>query len=306
MAEITSPNLVVILGPTASGKTALGVELARQFNGEIISADSRQVFKGMDLGTGKDLDEYGKVPYHLINIAEAGSEFSLFDFVNAFNQTFDLINTQQHLAFLVGGTGLYLNAILEGYQFTVAPPNPTLREQLETFSDEDLAGKLLSLRPEQHNSTDLLDRHRTLRAIEIALAELKGDAQIITPVQVHPVILGIRWPREILKQRITSRLKNRLASGMIEEVQQLNDSGVEWSRLYNYGLEYRFISEYLQGQLNYNDMYQKLNAAIHYFSKQQEKWFKRMERNGHMIHWIDGNTLSEADDYLASQGLIKL
>jgi tRNA dimethylallyltransferase len=303
MTQNTSPNLVVILGPTASGKTALAVALAKQLKGEIISADSRQVFKGMDLGTGKDLDEYGDVPYHLIDIADAGTEFSLFDFVTAFNQAFDSIKTRQRIPFLVGGTGLYLNAILEGYEFAVAPHNASLRADLARFSDDALVTKLLSLKPDQHNSTDILDRERTIRAIEIAMAEASGQAQRITTPEIRPLIMGMRWPREVLKQRISSRLKVRLDSGMIEEVEQLHQAGVEWSALHNYGLEYRFIGEYLQGKLNYNDMYQKLNAAIHYFSKQQEKWFRRMERNGHMIHWLGENAFNHALSLLADSKL---
>ncbi len=279
--------LVILLGPTASGKTALGAALATRFNGEIISADSRQVFKGMDIGTGKDLAEYGDVPYHLIDVAQAGAEFSVFDFVKHFNGAFSEITQRKRLPFLVGGTGLYLNAVIEGYQFTEAPINKDLRDALQHKSHEALVEQLQQLRPNQHNNTDIADRERTLRAIEIAQAEQAGTANVIQVPNINPLILGIRWPREALKQRITQRLKARLDEGMVEEVEQLHQQGVGWSALHYYGLEYRFIAEYLQGNLNFNDLFQKLNAAIHQFSKQQTKWFRRMERNGVKIHWLD-------------------
>jgi len=279
--------LIILLGATASGKTALGVTLAKQYNGEIISADSRQVFRGMDIGTGKDLNDYDKIPYHLINVADAGTEFSVFDFVKLFNSAVNTITTQGHLPFLVGGTGLYLNAVIEGYRFTEAPINDALRLSLHKLSHNELIARLKQLRPDRHNNTDIIDPERTIRAIEIAIAEQNGTANIIQVEDINPLVLGIRWPRDLLKQRITQRLKARLKEGMIEEVERLHQQGVNWSSLHNYGLEYRFISEYLQGRLNYNDMFQKLNSAIHYFSKQQVKWFRRMERNGLKIHWID-------------------
>ncbi len=284
------PNLIVLLGATASGKTALGVQMAMALNGEIISADSRQVYRGMNIGSGKDLEEYGQVPYHLIDIVDPGYEYNVFEFQRDFCTAFAEINRNGHLPMLVGGTGLYLESILRDYQFTAVPENPELRERLAPAGHEELIQQLLSLNPNLHNTTDTLDRNRLLRAIEIAQAEKDGLAPAITLPAINPVIFGIRWPRPELKERITARLKQRLEQGLIEEVERLHQEGVSWASLHFYGLEYRFVAAYLQGELNRNDMYQKLNAAIHTFSKQQEKWFRRMERKGTTIHWLDGGT----------------
>lgn len=283
-------NLIVVLGPTASGKTALGVSLAERLKGEIISADSRQVYRGMDIGSGKDLDEYGEIPYHLIDIVDPGYEFNVFEFQKYFCEAFATIQQSRHLPFLVGGTGLYLESVLNQYQFTEVPVNAELRDQLAPQSHDALINHLKSLNPKLHNTTDLLDRDRLIRAIEIAEAERQSNKPSITLPEINPLIFGIKWERTALKQRITSRLKQRLEQGLIEEVEQLHQQGVSWESLHFYGLEYRFVAAYLQGELNRNDMYQKLNAAIHTFSKQQEKWFRRMERKGTTIHWLEGGT----------------
>ena len=281
-------NLIVVLGPTASGKTGLGVQLARAVDGEIISADSRQVFRGMDLGTGKDLDEYGDLPYHLIDILEPGSEFSVFAFQKLFYQAFNDIRSRGKLPLLVGGTGLYLDAALRGYCMIEVPENPGLRKELAPLSLAALQQRLVKLRPEQHNVTDLEERERLVRAIEIAEGEQRADASLPQPPKLKPVIFGIRWERPVLRKRITARLKQRLDAGMIEEVEKLHAAGVSWKKLDYYGLEYRFIAQHLQGKLNRNDMTQKLNSAIHQFAKRQETWFRRMERQGTRIHWLDG------------------
>ncbi|MEZ4483572.1 MAG: tRNA (adenosine(37)-N6)-dimethylallyltransferase MiaA [Syntrophotaleaceae bacterium] len=279
-------NLLVILGPTASGKTRLGVAAARQFNGEIISADSRQVFRGMDIGTGKDLVEYGEVPYHLIDIVEAGSEFSVFDFQEHFVAAFEDIRGRGRLPVLVGGTGLYLDAALRGYRLIRVEENPALRAELADLNREALQQRLLELRPEQHNTSDLQDRSRLVRAIEIAIGE--RDAEPLPLPSIEPLVFGVRFERSALRRRITERLKQRLGEGLIEEVAALHQSGVSYDALEYYGLEYRLVAQHLQGRLNRNDMFQKLNSAIHQFAKRQETWFRRMEKQGVTIHWLDG------------------
>ncbi|UZE95481.1 tRNA (adenosine(37)-N6)-dimethylallyltransferase MiaA [Alkalimarinus alittae] len=281
-------NLIVVLGPTASGKTSLGVKLAKQFKGEIISADSRQVYRGMDIGSGKDLDEYGATPYHLIDIVDPGYEFNVFEFQKRFCDAFSVIQKKHHLPFLVGGTGLYLESVLCQYQFTEVPINTALRETLASQSDEALINRLKTLNPNLHNTTDILDRERLVRALEIAEAETRSQKPSVDLPTINPLIFGIKWDRAVLKQRITKRLKQRMDNGLIEEVERLHKEGVSWESLHFYGLEYRFVASYLKGELNKNDMFQKLNSAIHTFSKQQEKWFRRMERKGTTIHWLDG------------------
>ena len=294
-------NLIVVLGPTASGKTALGVKLAEQFKGEIISADSRQVYKGMDIGSGKDLDEYGDTPYHLIDIVEPGYEFNVFEFQKRFCEAFSAIEHQQHLPLLVGGTGLYLESVLSQYQFTEVAVNAELRENLATQSHDELSAHLKTLNPNLHNTTDLLDRDRLIRAIEIAEAESQPQKLSVDLPTINPIIFGIKWDRAVLKARITERLKQRMNSGLIEEVERLHQEGVSWESLHFYGLEYRFVASFLKGEVNRNDMYQRLNSAIHTFSKQQEKWFRRMERKGTTIHWLDG----QSDPYLQALEILE-
>ncbi|MBC8018806.1 MAG: tRNA (adenosine(37)-N6)-dimethylallyltransferase MiaA [Verrucomicrobia bacterium] len=287
-------NLLTILGPTASGKTRLAVALARELDGEIISADSRQVFRGMDIGTGKDLHEYGQVPYHLIDILESGAEFSVFAFQRLFREAMENIAGRGRLPVLCGGTGLYLDAVLRGYRMMEVPEDASLRADLENRSADELAAMLRELKPEQHNTSDLLERSRTVRAIEIARFEREHAPRQEALPEVRPLTIGIRWERSELRQRITERLQLRLENGMIEEVQRLHEGGVAWERLDYYGLEYRYIGAFLQGKLNRNDMFQKLNSAIHDFAKRQENWFKKMEKNGVAISWVAG-----ADDPLA-------
>ncbi|MFA5516098.1 MAG: tRNA (adenosine(37)-N6)-dimethylallyltransferase MiaA [Desulfuromonadales bacterium] len=290
------PNLIVVLGPTASGKTRLGVALAERLNGEIVSADSRQVFRGLDIGTGKDLIEYGATPYHLIDILDSGASFSVFDFQHRFFEVFVDIHQRRRLPVLVGGTGLYLDAVLRGYRMVEVPENPELRRELAAASDEQLRARLLALRPQVHNTTDLFERERLLRAIEIAEGERAATGDMPPLPILRPMVFGMRWERGELRRRITERLHERLRQGMIEEVAALHAAGVSWETLEFYGLEYRFLARHLQGQLNRNDMVQKLNSAIHDFAKRQETWFRRMERQGTAIHWLDGSgdPLSEA------------
>ena len=296
-------NLLVVLGPTASGKTHLAVQAARQLNGEIISADSRQVYRGLDIGSGKDLEEYGKTPYHLIDVADPGYEFSLFDFVHAFSQAFKEIRERNRLPILVGGTGLYLDAVLRGYDLVAVAENPALRQELESLTLEALRERLQSLRPEQHNTSDLNDRKRMIRAIEIAVGEGLANARPLSLPQLDSQVFGLTWSRPVLRQRITKRLRQRLDHGLVEEVEQLHSAGVAWETLDYYGLEYRFVAQYLQGQLNRNDLFQKLNSAIHQFAKRQETWFRRMERQGVVIHWLNGEADPVAELVAKCQGL---
>ena len=279
-------DLLVILGPTASGKTRLGVQLARFLSGEIISADSRQVYRGMDIGTGKDLEEYGEVPSHLIDVVEPGSEFNVFEFQRRFLEVFADIGGRGRLPILVGGTGMYLEAVLKGYRLVAVPENPSLRTELASLPLAMLAERLQQATTRLHNTTDLLHRDRLVRAIEIAEYE---ESRAPEPLpEIRSLIFGVRWERETLRRRITARLKERLAGGLIEEVARLHASGISWETLEFYGLEYRFVAQYLKGELNKNDMFQKLNSAIHDFAKRQDTWFRRMERGGTLIHWLDG------------------
>lgn len=288
-------QLIVVLGPTASGKTRLGVELARALDGEIISADSRQVFRGLDIGSGKDLDEYGDVPYHLIDILEPSEEYSAFHFQRDFFRCYAEICARGKQPILVGGTGLYLEAVLRGYQFAEVPQNAALRDTLAEQSVEQLQQQLLALKPDLHNTTDLLVRPRLVRAIEIATAEQNGAVNVPDYPQLDAVLFGIHWPRPVLRKRIATRLEQRLQQGMLDEVKCLLKAGIAHEKLDYFGLEYRYLSQHLKGELNYNDMHQKLRSAICQFAKRQDTWFRRMQRNGDTIHWIEGSS----DNHLA-------
>lgn len=293
MNHLPAHPLITILGPTASGKTKLAVSLAQKFHGEIISADSRQVYKGMDIGTGKDLKEYLDIPHHLIDVIDPSQEYNLFEYATEFKRSFSDISTRNKLSFLVGGTGMYLDAILSRYKLTIAKSDENARRELENKPERELIALLKSFDKSLHNTTDLSDRQRLIRAIEIARATEQGEAQFQWP-NCRPLVIGIRLPREIQKARITARLKARFDEGMIDEVKQLHQSGVSWDKLHFFGLEYRFIAQHLQGELSYNDMFQKLNSAIHAFSKQQNKWFRNIEKKGHSILWLDADESMEA------------
>ena len=296
-------NLLVILGTTASGKTRLAVELAQQLNGEVISADSRQVYRGLDIGSGKDLAEYEDVPYHLIDIVDPGYEYNIFQFQHDFIDAFKQINDAEKLPIMAGGSALYVDSILKGYRLIEVPEDPKLRQELSSYDHQALVDRLLKLKPQQHNTTDLIERERVIRAIEIAEGEIKLPKSANEFPKINPTIFAIEWPREVVKSRITARLKQRLAEGMIEEVKQLHQQGVSWQTLHFYGLEYRFIAEHLQGKLSYNDMFQKLNSAIHQFAKKQLTWLRRLERNGATIRWLKGERplLPQAMQVLLSQ-----
>ena len=299
-----SYNLIVILGPTASGKTRLAARLASQIGAELISADSRQVYRGMDIGTGKDLGEYivdGKpVPYHIIDVAEPGHLFSVFEFQQRFYECFREITARGRIPIVVGGTGLYIESILREYRMMPVPENADLREELGRLGMEELASKLFHLNPALHNTTDLTGRERLMRAIEIAEHTLThGSGDVIERLDIVPLVIGVRWDRAVLRERITRRLKERLGQGMIEEVQRLHDSGIPWERLDEMGLEYRYVSLYLQGKLTYEEMFKTLNIRIHQFAKRQDTWFRGMERRGITIRWIEGA------DEAALQELVK-
>lgn len=283
-------NLLVVLGPTASGKTRLAACLAHALGGEVVSADSRQVYRGLNLGAGKDLDEYvvegDAVPYHLVDVTGLDTEFSVFDYQQRFYEAFAAIEGRGRLPVLAGGTGLYIEAALARYRMIEVPPNPALRAQLETLSLEALVARLQSLKPALHNTTDLMDRGRLVRAIEIAECAKLHEPEAAP--DIRPLILGTRWERGELRQRIATRLQQRLEAGMIDEVQALHDGGVSWERLELLGLEYRFAAALLQGEIeNRRALFDKLFVAICQFAKRQNTWFRRMERNGAVIHWVD-------------------
>ena len=282
-------NLLVILGPTASGKTRIGVQVARSLGGEIISADSRQVFRGMDIGTGKDLTEYGDIDYHLIDIRSPGEEFSVFEFKKAFTNAFRAVRSRGKLPILVGGTGLYLESVLLRYQLPEVPEDAALRSELTPLSMAELRERLERVKPGLHNTTDLTDRPRLVRALEIAEFTLKHAPPQNDLPELKPVVFGINWDRQVLRRRITRRLRERLEGGMIAEVKNLHQAGLSYDQLDFYGLEYRYAALFLKGDLSRNDLFQKLNSAIHQFAKRQETWFRRMERKGVLIRWVEGS-----------------
>jgi len=298
-------NLVVILGPTASGKTAIAARLAGDMQGEIISADSRQVYHGMDIGTGKDLNEYiinkQKIPYHMIDIVEPDYEFNLFEFQKRFYNIFSDIQNKNNLPILAGGTGLYLQAILSGYEMPEALPEPELRKELKKKSLKELKEIFFTFETRLHNKTDLEDKQRLIRAIEIELARNKKNSEQKERPIIDAAVFGISWERSVLRQRITLRLEERLRQGMIEEVESLHDAGLSWRRLDSFGLEYRYISRYLQNMISFDEMRNQLNTAIHQFAKRQETWFRRMERKDIMIKWIKVNEYE-----LLKESVIKL
>lgn len=286
-------DLIVILGATATGKTNLATQLAYELNGEIISADSRQVYKGMDVGTGKDLTEFSindtKIPYHLIDVVNAGEEYNVFNYQKDFLTAFNEIKTKNKQPILCGGTGMYIEAVLKGYRLIEIPKNEQLRNELSKKTTEELVAILATLKS-LHNSTDSIETERIVRAIEIATFEKKNQHLINDYPKIKAKLFGIHYERNTIKQRITSRLKHRLKhDGMIEEVESLIANGVNPEKLKFYGLEYKLITQFLLGEIDRKTMFSQLNIAIHQFSKRQATWFRKMERNGFEINWIDGN-----------------
>lgn len=289
-------NLIVILGPTASGKTHKAVALAERLNTEIISADSRQIYRGMDIGTGKDLEEYKNVPYHLIDICPAGYKYNLFEYLRDYQAARDSILAKGKTPILCGGTGLYVEAVLNGLKLPEVPENKALRAELAGKSLEELTA-ILERMKKLHNTTDIDTAKRAIRAIEIQQyyhehPDLKVDT---TP---HPVenalVIGVEIGREERRERISSRLKSRLDSGMVEEVRNILDSGVSPEDLIYYGLEYKFLTNYIIGQSTYDEMVNGLEIAIHQFAKRQMTWFRGMERRGFHINWLPYDLDDEA------------
>jgi len=283
--------MVTILGPTASGKTPLAVALARKIGGEILSADSRQVYRRMDIGTGKDLGEYGEVPFHLINICEPGTKYNLFQFQQDFYDVYQDITSRGVKPILCGGTGLYIEAVLKGYKLSPVPQNVELRQRLEGKTLEELTEMLKELKLQNdsamHNTTDVDSCQRAIRAIEIEDYNLHMPIPKRELPAIPSVIIGVDIPREERREKITRRLKARLDEGMVEEVRALLDEGIPADDLIYYGLEYKFVTEYLTGKTTFDEMFQRLEIAIHQFAKRQMTWFRGMERRGFTIHWID-------------------
>jgi tRNA dimethylallyltransferase len=299
-------NLLVVLGPTASGKTKLAVGLARVIGGEIISADSRQVYRGLDIGTGKDLADYtgegGVVPVHLLDIIDPDEEFSVFAFQKQFAGVFQEISRRGAFPLMAGGTGLYLDSILRGYQMEEVPDNKQMRETLLHEDMDSLRARLELLNPHLHNKTDLLERERALRAIEIALFQHGEAGRHSDFAHLSPFVIGIHPQREELRRQITVRLRERLDAGMIEEVRRLHANGVGWERLAALGLEYRYVALYLRGEICLSDMTALLNTRIHQFAKRQETWFRKMEKNGVRINWLNRPDVEAALSLMMNEG----
>ena len=284
-------QMITILGPTASGKTPLAAALAKQVDGEIISADSRQVYRRMDIGTGKDLADYDGVPYHLIDICEPGTKYNLFQYQQDFFDAYEDIRSRGVLPILCGGTGLYIEAVLKGYHLSPVPQNPELRQQLEGRSLDELTQMLKELKAKtgsnMHNTTDVDSCQRAIRAIEIESYNLEHPVPRRELPAVDSLIVGVNIDRELRREKISRRLKARLEEGMIDEVRGLLDSGIPADDLIYYGLEYQFVTEHLIGRLSYDEMFRRLEIAIHQFAKRQMTWFRGMERRGFTIHWVD-------------------
>ena len=283
-------NLVTILGPTATGKTQLATALAARIDGEIISADSRQIYRGMDIGTGKDLAEYvvdGKpIPYHLIDIVDAGYKYNVFEYQRDFLKAFESVNQRGHLPILCGGTGLYIEAVLNGYKLLAVPDNQILREQLANKTLDELTS-ILSGYKTLHNQTDVDTVKRAIRAIEIEEYYQTHEEETVEYPELKSLIIGVGIDREVRREKITKRLKARLNEGMIDEVKMLLDSGVQPDDLIYYGLEYKFVTNYLLGKLTFDELFTQLEIAIHQFAKRQMTWFRGMERRGFTIYWLD-------------------
>ena len=288
-------KLITILGPTACGKTTIATALAARIDGEIISADSRQVYRRMDIGTGKDLSDYvidGKaIPYHLIDICEPGTKYNLFQYQHDCLEAYNDIVGRNRQPILCGGTGLYLESVLGGYSLSPVPQNPELRQRLEGKSLEELTQMLTELKRQtgsnMHNQTDVDTAQRAIRAIEIEDYNLRQPTGKRDFPDIPYIIIGIDIDRELRRQRITQRLKARLKEGMVEEVRRLLDSGIPAEDLIYYGLEYKYVTEYVIGAISFDEMFSRLEIAIHQFAKRQMTWFRGMERRGFHIHWVE-------------------
>jgi len=298
--------LITVLGPTAVGKTAFAARLALLLDAEIISADSRQVYRGMDIGTGKDTADYtidGRIiTSHLIDIADPGTEYNVFQFQRDFQSTWLSVVGRGKTPLMCGGTGMYLESVLKDYDFTEAPVNGELRLELSEYSTQELIHRLGTMR-NLHNTTDLLDRERLIRAVEIETYRLKKTDKPKENIFLKTPVIGLRFERRIIRQRITARLTQRLNEGMVDEVRSLLSQGISEERLKLYGLEYKYITMFLAGEVDYNQMVILLNTAIHQFAKRQMTWFRRMEGKGINIYWLNGEdgidkNLDKVEKYL--------
>lgn len=297
-------NMLTILGPTAGGKTSVATRMAYLLNGEIISADSRQVYRTMDLGTGKDLDDYtveGKeIPYHLIDIVDAGYKYSVFEYQRDFVKAFDDIISRNKFPVFCGGSGMYLEAVLKGYKLINVPANEALRKELALKTDQELVEILTSIK-NLHNRSDIDTRKRMIRAIEIeSHYEKHPEIDHYFP-DINSLIVGVKYDRDSRRRRITQRLQQRLDEGMIDEVKRILKSGVSPDDLIYYGLEYKYLTKHVIGELSYDEMFKKLEVAIHQFAKRQMTWFRGMERKGFKIYWLDGYaSMKEKTDRISS------
>jgi len=285
--------MITILGPTATGKTKLAAAIAASLQGEIISADSRQIYRGMDIGTGKDIEDYvfegTPIPYHLIDIADPGYEYNVFEFQKHFLTAYNNILAKKKQPILCGGTGMYIEAILKGYKLIQVPDDNALRKSFEDKSDNELVEILKTLKQGLHNTSDITDRKRIIRAIEIQTYYNNHPELDYSFPTIKNTTFGIHFEREIIRRRITERLEQRLKEGMIQEVETLLSKGITPDQLRFYGLEYKYLTNYVMGDIDYNTMFSQLNTAIHQFAKRQSTWFRRMEKHGITINWIDGN-----------------
>lgn len=288
-------DLITILGPTASGKTKYAVRAAKSLDAEILSADSRQVYRGMDIGTGKDLCEYDGVPYHLIDIVDAGTKYNIFEYQRDFEKAYQDIVSRGKKSILCGGSGLYIESVTQGYKLQEVAPNPELRAELERYSDKELIAKLEALKP-LHNNTDYDTRKRLIRALEIAIYQNEHPAVESNFLPKKTKYIGINVDRDTRNFKIDKRLDQRLEEGMLAEVQTLLDSGISPEDLIYYGLEYKFITLHLIGELSFKEMRDKLAIAIHQFAKRQMTWFRGMERRGIKIEWVEPD--SDINDIL--------
>lgn len=287
--------MITILGPTASGKTELAAHLAYELDAEIISADSRQVYRRMDIGTGKDIDDYTvngrRIPYHLVDICEPGTKYNLFRYQQDFHAAYENIRKRNKVPVLCGGTGLYIESVLKGYSLSPVPQNPELRMSLEGKSLEELTRILEDLKTKtgsaMHNTTDVDSCQRAVRAIEIETYNLHTPMERRVMEPIDSLVIGVSIERELRRKKISDRLTARLKNGMVDEIKGLLKSGVSAEDLMYYGLEYKFVTLYVIGKLSYDEMYHQLEIAIHQFAKRQMTWFRGMERRGTEIHWID-------------------
>jgi len=288
----TKYQMLAIVGPTASGKTTVAAHAAQLLGGEVISGDSRQVYRGMDLGTGKDYEDYvidgQQIPYHLIDIKDAGYEYNVFEYQQDFLNVYDDVCKRGKFPVLCGGSGLYVEAVLKNYKLIQVPPDHALRAELEMKDLDELTEILKSMKEDMHNTTDVETKKRAIRAIEIE-AYLKDHPEIDRSMpDINSLVVGVKYDRLSRRKRITERLKQRLDVGMLDEVQSLLDNGLTPEQLTYYGLEYKYLTLHLTGELTYNEMFKGLETAIHQFAKRQMTWFRRMERQGTEIHWLDG------------------